>query len=189
MCAHGWLYDWQTLITGFLALLAGFFTVIAARIQVKAAQHQTDLMRDVEERRLASEAFAFHTMLEAAMGNVISDVEAARQFQISDRQPRSAEAYKVRTSIKRTGFSDLKNGLMRLGGSLAEPLLRLDSEIEHFASLVYTSINTNGLTIHMGENQGLSDHLDRIEQQANVLRYEAGRGMKLTCERLSKSQK
>ena len=54
MCAaaHGWFYDWQTLIAGLLALLAGVGTVvvtlIAANHQVKVAQHQTAEMRDMD---------------------------------------------------------------------------------------------------------------------------------------------
>ena len=40
-------------------------------------------MREIERRRLAREGYAFHAMLEAAMGAVIEDVGAARELPLS----------------------------------------------------------------------------------------------------------
>jgi hypothetical protein len=82
MCAaaHGWIYDWQTLIAGLLGLLAGVVTVvgtlIAAKRQVNAVRRQTKVMRDQERLRIAREGHAFHAMLEAAMTAVIEDGKA-----------------------------------------------------------------------------------------------------------------
>jgi hypothetical protein len=62
---------WQTLIAGLLALAAGVITVVAtmksanreiavAQEQTKAAQHQTEVMRENERRGIAREGYAFH---------------------------------------------------------------------------------------------------------------------------------
>jgi F0F1-type ATP synthase membrane subunit c/vacuolar-type H+-ATPase subunit K len=65
---YEWFDHWQTLIAGLLALLAGVGTVwgtlIAANRQVKAAQRQTEAMRDQERLRITWEGYAFHAMLE-----------------------------------------------------------------------------------------------------------------------------
>jgi hypothetical protein len=53
--------------------------VTAAQEQTKAAQQQTAVTREIERRRIAREGYAFHAMLEAAMGAVIEDVGAARE--------------------------------------------------------------------------------------------------------------
>src|SRR5215831_12402986 len=82
---------WQTLIAGLLALAAGVGAVwatiksanreiAAAQEQTKAAQRQTAVTRELERRRISREGYAFHAMLEAAMGAVIEDVGAAREL-------------------------------------------------------------------------------------------------------------
>jgi uncharacterized protein YfiM (DUF2279 family) len=82
---------WQTLIAGLLALAAAVGAVwatiksanrevAAAQELTKAAQRQTAVVREIERRRVARERYAFHVMLEAAMGAVIADVEAARNL-------------------------------------------------------------------------------------------------------------
>jgi hypothetical protein len=63
--AYRWVYDWQTLIAGLLALLAGGGTVWgtfrAANRQVKAANDAAD--REIkaanERRRIAREGYGF----------------------------------------------------------------------------------------------------------------------------------
>jgi hypothetical protein len=68
------IYDWQTLIAGLLAVAAGVGTIVAtiksanreiaaAQEQTKAAQRQTAVTRELERRRIAREGYAFHTML------------------------------------------------------------------------------------------------------------------------------
>ena len=86
-------YNWQTLIAGVLALLAGIGTVAAtmliARRQITASREETDRVIAatraqteatfkqteatvrLEDLRKASEALAFHAMLEAAMARVL----------------------------------------------------------------------------------------------------------------------
>lgn len=155
---HGWVYDWQTLLTGLLALLAGLLTglgtilaanrqikavkaaadrqVAAARHQAEAAHHQTTAIRNIEHRRITSERLAFGTMLKAAMIAVIEDVAAARnlpQPEPLQTQTHSDRAYEIRQRVRRTGFMELRGAFVHFGGSLTEQFLRLDSEIEGFA--------------------------------------------------------
>jgi hypothetical protein len=95
------LYDWQTLVAGFLALLAAIGTiwatrstasrqitaareqadrmVAAAREQTRATFKQTETTFDLEQMRNASEALSFHAMLEAAMARVLAEAAWARR--------------------------------------------------------------------------------------------------------------
>ena len=109
MSIEGWIqrwklaqvfYEWQTLIAGVLALLAGFGTVAATmiiarrqiaasreeadrviaatRAQTEATFKQTEATVRLEDLRNAREALAFHAMLEAAMARVLAEATGAR---------------------------------------------------------------------------------------------------------------
>ena len=88
------LYDWQTLIAGVFALLAGFGTVwvtrhianrqiTASREEadrvIAATREQTETTVHLERQRVLSEASAFHAMLEAAMARVLAGGHGARK--------------------------------------------------------------------------------------------------------------
>ena len=95
------LDHWQTLVAGVLAFAAGFGTVVAtmiiARRQIVAAREdadrvivasraqtdatfkQTETTVRLEQMRDASEALAFHAMLEAAMARVLAEAAWARE--------------------------------------------------------------------------------------------------------------
>jgi hypothetical protein len=204
MCSdpHWWVYvyTWQTLIAGLFALVAAAATVwvtiiaanrqvAAAKDQTKAAEHETAVIRDIEDRRLASEAFAFHSMLEAAMGRVIEDAQAAKAMRWHGTTgPELLEAYEARRRIKRTGFVELRSGLLRFGGELTTLFLGLDGEIENFAAQVYTQLSGPS-EVTYGKTDGLADALARIEQQATELRSKAEIGMKRYRDRLAKERK
>jgi hypothetical protein len=188
MCSGflGCVDHWQTLIAGFLAVTAAVVTVwgtifsanreikaaraaaqdqiVAAQDQTKAAEHQTATLRDIEDRRSASETLAFYSLLEAAARCVINDVEAAKEmakhFPLSILWEESA-ANDARKRIQRTGFTELRNGLLRFGSPLTAPFLRLDAEIERF---------TNG---PISEQAAFREQLSRIEQQAIELSSKA----------------
>jgi hypothetical protein len=187
MCAaaHGWLYDWQTLIAGLLALLAGVGTVIAANRQVKAARRQTELMRGIERRRIASEGYAFHAMLEAAMGLVIMEVVAARKDGEAAGKASTAftalaaEANEARHRIRRRGFAELRAGCLRFGGTLTDPFLSLDEAIDDLDVLAAQLISQPAGTMVEG-SAGLREQLRTIEQQAYALWFEA-QGEKKRC--------
>ena len=183
---------WQTLVAGLLALAAGVGAVwatiksanreiTAAQEQTKAAQRQTAVAREIERRRIAREGYAFHAMLEAAMGAVIEDVRAARELPPPGPGMHSVEAYAVRQRVKRTGFTELRSAFLHFGGgTLTEKFLQLDKEIAIFGEQFMPSINpTSGL------NAGLSEQLDRIAQQAIELRDKAAAGMKLCRDELA----
>jgi hypothetical protein len=187
---------WQTLMTGVLALVAGVGTVwatiksasreiAAAQEQTKAAQRQTEVTRELERRRIAREGYAFHTMLEAAMGAIIKDVEAAKNLPSpsADGSSYSAPAYAVRQRVKRTGFLELRNAFLHFGGgTLTRKFLQLDKEIEIFAEQFMMGANARTL---VGVNAGLSEQLDRIEQLAIELRGAATAGIKFCRDELA----
>ena len=107
--------EWQTLITGVLALIAAWLTIRAtqksASMEVEAAKAQTESMLLVERLRIAREGYAFSTMLEAALQSVLDEVELARKA-IKDESVDSRNAYEVRQSIKKHGFIDLRSALV-----------------------------------------------------------------------------
>jgi hypothetical protein len=167
---------WQTLIAGLLALAAGVITVVAtmksanreiavAQEQTKAAQHQTEVMRENERRGIAREGYAFHAMLEAALRAVIEDVGAARNLPppspTSRNNTYSPQAYAVRQRVKRAGFTELRNAFLRFGGPLTAQFLQLDKEIEDFAGQSTTAFNpASGFPMQsMGVNAGLREQL------------------------------
>jgi hypothetical protein len=166
--------------------------VAAAQGLTKAAQRQTAVVREIERRRVARERYAFHVMLEAAMGAVIADVEAARNLPAPGRlaagNTYSVQAYAVRQRVKRTGFTELRRAFLHLGGGvgggvLIAQFLRLDKEIEVFAE--QTSFNsTTGAPTSLGLNAGLSEQLDRIQKQAIKLCGKAAAGRKLCHDEL-----
>lgn len=104
---HSYLYeffrDQGSLIAGALALIAGIIAyragvtqakatteaadreIAATRESISAAQEQTRVAQEqiavtlrLEHRRIAQETYAFLATLEAAMGTVLDDIEAAR---------------------------------------------------------------------------------------------------------------
>jgi hypothetical protein len=190
------LTDWGSVIGGSLAVAAGAGTVwvtmksatreiAAAQAQTKAAQDQTAVTREIERRRLAREGYAFHAMLEAAMGAVIEDVGAARNLPPPSPTSRnnmySTQAYAVRQRVKRAGFTELRNAFVHFGGPLTAQFLQLDKEIEDFAGQSMTSFNpASGFPMQpTGVNAGIQEQLNRIEQQAQLLRYEAENRMEI----------
>ncbi len=170
--------------------------ITAAQQQTAAAQHQTEVMRDMERRRIAREGYAFYAMLEAAMGAVIDDVGAAQELPQPVppsaglppvREPEaSVQAYAVRQRIKRAGFAELRTAFLRFGGTtLTDKFLRLDKEIEDFASQYQMRSPPTRELIGLppqglGTNAGIDEGLQSIQQQATDLRYEAERGIEIT---------
>jgi hypothetical protein len=133
----GLFYDWQTLVAGVLALLAGLGAIIAANRQVKPAKKQTATMRLIERERIARETYAFFAMLEAAMQTVIDDAKAAmtifaeQTYDVGD----STLAYDARQKMGRKAFAELRGAfLCRDSDGLVAPFLRLDREIDEFAA-------------------------------------------------------
>jgi len=182
-------YQWQTLATGLLALIAALLTiwatnraanreVSAAKEHTKAVEHQITVGLLVERRRIARESYAFLATLEAAMGTVLDDVEAAKKiFTGGNTSGHSVPAMQARQRIKKTAFNDLRTACLHLGGELTAPFLRLDKEIDDF-SAQWIETPTTGDNLKMGANAGLSEQLDRVKLQATWLREEAAKGMK-----------
>jgi hypothetical protein len=50
----------------------------------------------------------------------------------------------------RTGFAELRSGLLRFGGELMTPFLRLDGEIEHFETQIFTCNSGRTTTVSGG---------------------------------------
>jgi hypothetical protein len=189
---------WQTLVTGLLAVLAAIGTIWAtiksANREISAAQAQTKVAQDqiaatlrIEHRRIVREAWAFYVTLEAAMAIVANDVKAAREsYNPPGVGHQNTQAfYEIRQRIRKSAFPEIRSVCLRLGGSLTSSFLRLDNEIDNFAAQWLPSQTSQGLALRLGKGAGLLDQLDRIEQQANLLREEAGAARKKCLEALA----
>ena len=171
-------YDWQTLGAGILALGAGLGTIAVTRAaangQIKVAQKQIEILQKAERRRIARESHAFAETLLASMKLVAEEVGEALRMAASvpDDSAASVPAYDVRHRITKSGFSDLRAALIRLGGELAEPLLQLDGQIDHYAAQCFPQSTGTNLA-RMGKHEGLRDELGRISKIAAWLADEA----------------
>jgi hypothetical protein len=166
------LLDWQTLIAGVLALLAAWFTIRATKrsadreieasqAQTAIAQKQIDTTVRLEQERVASEASAFRTMLEAAMKRVLDEAASARKTYPQDPKT-GAFTFDHRPlvcqCITKGAFAELRAACVRQG-SLTSEFLDLEREIDSFAlPQLYAD---------------LGEQLDRIETMAAALREKA----------------
>jgi hypothetical protein len=185
------LYDWQTLIAGILAVFAAVGTIwttissanreiAASQAQTAVAQKQIETTVDLERMRDASEALAFHVMLEAAMRRVLDEADWAKgayphivgqaQGASIDAQGASVDAFTVRQCITKGAFAELRAACVRQGGPLTGEFLYLEGEIDNFAAQWEEGQSTYGMVIRLGKHAGLGEQLDAIEDKAFTLR-------------------
>jgi hypothetical protein len=176
------LDHWQTLIAGVLALLAAWLTIRATKRsadrEVEASQAQTEPTIRLEKERVASEALAFHAMLEAAMKRVLDEADWARKTYAStfkSTAPWSPEAFAVRQRITKGGFAELRAPCIRQRSDLTGEFLDLEGEIESFAGQwkEVPSRAEKSFTVREGKHEGLGDRLTVIEDMARELRRKA----------------
>ena len=189
------LYDWQTVIAGVLALVAAFGTIwmtrrIANR-QIKASceeadkviaatRDQTEATVRLERERVLSEDRAFRAMLEAAMTGVLAEATWARKtypqfFPEKEAGRSSPEALAVRQCITKGAFAELRAACIRLGSPLTAEFLGLEREIDNFALQTEDHINNGSVIIRWGKHAGLVEQLTAIEDKAFTLRELAAR--------------
>ena len=193
------LYDWQTVIAGVLALAAAFGTIVAtmiiARRQIAASREeadrviaatraqtsvtakQTETTARLERMRDASEASAFHAMLEAAMARVLAEAAWARRAYpdiLTQETGASVEALVVRQCITKGAFAELRAACVRQGGPLTGGFLGLEREIDSFVSQSELGMSPvlQG-AIRKGKHAGLGEQLALIETKARELRQKA----------------
>jgi hypothetical protein len=128
--------------------------------------------------RDASEALAFHAMLEAAMARVLAEAAWARSTypQILKQETSlgsSVDALAVRQCITKGAFAELRAACVRRGGDLTGEFLDLEREIDSFASQWEDGQSTHGALIRKGKYFGLGEQLTFIEDKARALRKKA----------------
>jgi hypothetical protein len=187
----GLFYDWQTLVAGSLALLAGLGAIIAANRQVKAANEQTATMRLIERERIARETYAFFAVFEAAMQSVIDDAEEAEKMFANEPADKenSIAAYEARQQIKKTAFEELRSAFLRHGDKLVTPFLRLEKQIDKFAAQWRKGGVVVGELLRLGIHTGLTTELCAIKKGASELREKASEGKARAAADLAKTQK
>jgi hypothetical protein len=175
------LFDhWQTLVAGLVAIVAAVLTIWATlrstSREIAASQKQIDTTLLLERRRIASEDYAFHAMLEAAMERVLAEAAWARRTYpgvFRQTQGATADAFVVRANVITKGaFAELRAACVRQGGRLTGEFLDLEREIDSFASQCEEQPSQSvPRTITVGKHLGLADQLASIE--AKQLRDEA----------------
>jgi hypothetical protein len=193
------LDHWQTLAAGLLAAAAAIGTiwatrsaanrqitasreqadrmVAAARAQTEVTFKQTEATVRLEDLRNASEALAFHTMLEAAMARVLAEAAWARRTYLpilTQTAGLSLDGLVVRQCITKGAFAELRASCVRRGGDLTGEFLDLEREIDSFASQYEDRPTvTQDVTIRMGKLASLDEQLALIEKKATALRDKA----------------
>jgi hypothetical protein len=192
------LDHWQTVIAGVLALAAGILTVVATmiiankqiaasraeahrviaatRAQTDATFKQTEATVTLAQLRDASEALAFHAMLEAAMARVLAEAGLARKTYpgvLAQTTGASPDAFTVRQSITKGAFAELRAVCVRRGGTLTGDFLDIESEIDSFAMQCKDALAISGAVVRWGLHAGLGEQLALIEGKAAALRQKA----------------
>jgi hypothetical protein len=151
--------------------------VAAARAQTEAAFKQTEATIRSEDLRNASEARAFHVMLEAAMARVLAEAAWARETYLpvlTQTAGLSLDGLLVRQCFTKGAFAELRAACVRRGGDLTGEFLDLEREIDSFASQYDDRPTvTQSVTIRMGKLAGLDEQLALIEKKATALREKA----------------
>ena len=170
------LYDWQTLIAGGLALIAGLITVWVINKQIETTVR-------LERERDASEASAFHAMLAAAMDRVRAEADWAKetypqyvgqaQGATIDPKGSSRDAYVVRQCITKGAFAELRAACVRRGGDLTGEFLDLEREIDSFAMRWEDKMVSVVVPQRWGFHKDLREKFVLIETKAAALRGRA----------------
>jgi hypothetical protein len=179
---HRWnlpqfLYNWQNLIAGGLALVAGLITVWVINKQIKTTVR-------LEQDRIASEASAFHAMLKAAMERFQAEAAWARQvsphfFSEEESGPSSIETHVVRQCITKGAFAELRAACVRHGGPLTGDFLDLEREIDTFAQ----QYEPRPYAAPMGEKRvSFRDRFISIETKAAELGQKAAERIVPHCQ-------
>jgi hypothetical protein len=186
------LYDWQIIIAGVLALLAALLTIratirsanreiAASQAQTAIAQKQIDTTVRLERERVLSEDRAFRAMLEAAMTRVLAEAAWARKTYpktfTQTTEVVSIEAGVVRECISKGAFAELRAACLKQGSPLTAEFLDLEGEIDNFALQVgtYAFSAAAAIPVRKGIHAGLGAQLTLIETMATELRQKAAR--------------
>lgn len=191
--AAQFLYDWQTLAAGILAVLAAVGTIwatirsagreiAASQAQTAVAQKQIDTTVRLERERDDGEAHAFRVMLEAAMTRVLAEAAWARTTYpniLTQKAGSSVQARVVRQCITKGAFAELRAACVRKGSPLTGEFLNLECEIDNFAlqceDTLSPTLGAYGVMIREGKHAGLGEQLALIGTMATELRAKAAR--------------
>ena len=187
--AGQFLYDWQTLIAGVLALLAAWLTIratkssadreiAASQAQTAVAQKQIETTIRLERLRAANEGYAFHATIWAAMERVLLEESEARSLflKLNPADRSTKQAYAARQRFSKGAFPELRSACVRYGGRTTRDLLELEREIDNFASgyEYYAGDDDPGSGPPLtGLHADFLQQLELIQAKATYLRREA----------------
>lgn len=71
----GFLYDWQNLVAGVLALIAGILAYCASQGQKEATERQTAHLQREAKRQMAREVIVSARLVDGVLGEIESDTD------------------------------------------------------------------------------------------------------------------
>ena len=183
---------WQALIAGIFALVAAmgtiWVTLASAGREIEAANKQTQATRQQiaassrqERRRTVHESYAFFSMMRAAMIITVLDVGGARVAFASacGQRPELPEAKRKRRKIGRSGYAELREACMRIGGTMSLPFLELDNLVAKYGDEVDQSF---------GLNEFIEEALGSIQNKALDLQERAEKDIERCLPELESTQ-
>jgi len=148
------LYDWQTLIAGFLALIAGClaawtaFTagqtqVAAAKEQTRAVERQNVLLTRENQRRLARDVLISARLLLGVLTGIEEDTAALSEAleQQNFFGPNATISLSDHRSIRKPPLSVVWDKLGLCKAETVRMYLSLDAELERFAASVVLNVH------------------------------------------------
>ena len=150
--------------------------IAATRAQTDATFKQTETTIDLETQRKASEALAFHAMLEAAMARVLAEAAWVKKTSpqvLARTDIELFDGYVFRQRITKGAFAELRAACVRRGGPLTGEFLDLEREIDNFASQWRDVPYAAEMRVRKGTHAGMGEQLARIETRAAALRKKA----------------
>jgi len=110
---HGWLYDYQTLVTGLLALAAAIIAAIiahhqlkAARAQIKVGREQIEAAKAEADRQRAAKARAARASLPVTLSAICSYAEAVAHQLVAIWPPADIDDLKLEGGVEFPNFPD-----------------------------------------------------------------------------------
>lgn len=194
-CAYEFFKDQGSAVAGLLAVLAAWWTIretrrqanreiAVAQSQTRMAQRQIETTLRIEARQNAEERQGFLAMMVAAMRVTLGEITLAEGLAKQTDDGFSQLAAEARLIITRTGYQELRQACVRIGGAYSQPFLHLDREITSLAAPVTKQdyndgFNSRTTTHAVAPSSNLSQKLTYVRGLASDLFDQASEGLKL----------
>jgi hypothetical protein len=128
------LYDWQSLLAGVLAVIAGIAAYCAGRRQARAVEEQNSELKRAEKRRLAREELIAVRLLEGGIARTEDDTNRIMDILIEPQYQREQATVpsNYRRMIHKPEITVVWEKLGLCDPEIISTYLRLDHKIDQF---------------------------------------------------------